>query len=184
MRHLLTPHPDTPSPAVARIEAEAARLPPGLLTLRYRLFGSIGAIRVPAPAAPARADGLWQQTCFEAFLRAGDRPAYYEINLSPSTEWAAYGFDGHRQGMRPAALASLPRIGTQVGADSLELHASLDLGGLDDLPDDLDWRIGLAAVIEDDHGRRSFWALGHPPGEPDFHHRDCLRVELPAARRP
>ena len=42
------------------------------------------------------------------------------------------------------------------------------------------WRIGLSAVIEERHGRKSYWALAHPPGKPDFHHDDCFAIELPA----
>jgi hypothetical protein len=34
------------------------------------------------------------------------------------------------------------------------------------------WRIGLAAVIEDTSGHKSYWALVHPPGKADFHHSD------------
>jgi hypothetical protein len=41
----------------------------------------------------------------------------------------------------------------------------------------------IAAVVEDVTGACSYWALHHPPGAPDFHHRDAfvLRVEPPAA---
>jgi hypothetical protein len=42
-------------------------------------------------------------------------------------------------------------------------------------------RLGLTAVIEEADGTRSFWALAHPPGEPDFHHPDCILLELPSA---
>jgi hypothetical protein len=42
-------------------------------------------------------------------------------------------------------------------------------------------RMGLTAVIEEADGTRSFWALAHPPGEPDFHHPDCILLELPSA---
>jgi hypothetical protein len=33
-------------------------------------------------------------------------------------------------------------------------------------------RLGLSALIEDSDGGKSFWALAHPPGAPDFHHAD------------
>jgi hypothetical protein len=42
-------------------------------------------------------------------------------------------------------------------------------------------RLGLSAVIEEANGRKSYWALAHPPGKPDFHHSDCFVLELPAA---
>ena len=43
------------------------------------------------------------------------------------------------------------------------------------------WRLGLSAVIEDTSGGKSYWALAHPPGKPDFHHADCFALELPPA---
>jgi hypothetical protein len=36
----------------------------------------------------------------------------------------------------------------------------------------------LTAVVEDAHGRRSYWALRHPAGGPDFHHRDGFALVL------
>jgi hypothetical protein len=41
--------------------------------------------------------------------------------------------------------------------------------------------MGLNAIIEESDGTRSYWALAHPPGEPDFHHPDCILLELPPA---
>lgn len=43
------------------------------------------------------------------------------------------------------------------------------------------WQAGLSAVIEETGGARSYWALAHPPGEPDFHHPDCFVLELSPA---
>jgi hypothetical protein len=36
-------------------------------------------------------------------------------------------------------------------------------------------------VIEEQGGGKSHWAIAHPPGQPDFHHRDCFAAELAAA---
>jgi len=41
-------------------------------------------------------------------------------------------------------------------------------------------RIGLSAVIEETDGTKSYWALRHPPGKPDFHHPDCFALTLGA----
>lgn len=40
-------------------------------------------------------------------------------------------------------------------------------------------QIGLSAVIEEMDGTKSYWALAHPAGKPDFHHPDCFTLELP-----
>jgi len=42
-------------------------------------------------------------------------------------------------------------------------------------------RLGLSAVLEAHDGTRSYWALRHPPGQPDFHHPDAFAVTLEPA---
>jgi hypothetical protein len=64
------------------------------------------------------------------------------------------------------------------------LQASLELDRLSGSPRDSSWRLGLSALIEDASGRKSYWALAHPPGKPDFHHADCFAYELSWALQP
>lgn len=179
MRLALICHPASPSSAVTRIDAGATRSRSGSLVLRYIMAGKMDDLILPLAAAPARTDELWRHTCFEAFISAKPDGAYYEFNFSPSAQWAAYRFAGHRIGMIAAEIAP-PRIEVRRGDAGLELQASLELGGLVDLPGGA-WRLGLSAVIEETGGRKSYWALAHPPGEPDFHHSVCFAAELPAA---
>jgi len=172
MRHLLRLHPDSRSAAVTRIEAEVERLRPGSLQLTYLVTGMIGDLRLPPLEPPERADALWQHTCFEAFVRGSPGEAYYEFNFAPSTKWAAFRFDGYRAGMRVAGEIRAPRIEVQSGAERYALQASLELG-------DAALRLGLAAIIEESNGNKSYWALSHPPGKPDFHHSVCFVLEFP-----
>jgi len=80
--------------------------------------------------------------------------------------------------MQPALDLSAPEIYTETDNEArFALTAWLDLAKMDDL-----WPIslGLSAVLEDRDGGFSYWALVHPPGKPDFHHRDCFALTLPA----
>lgn len=175
MRVELKPHPQTPSGAIVSIEAEAWRTQNGDLLTRHRAIGEIGALRLP-PCVPARrADNLWKHTCFEAFVGDGGG-GYYEFNYSPSSEWGAYHFDGYRSGMA-AAAAIRPELEISYGEGVFELRAFIagDQLALLDRP----WRLALAAVIEEMNGVKSYWALAHAPGKPDFHHRDGFALELP-----
>jgi hypothetical protein len=188
MRQALLIHPDSRRGGLVRVEAEALRAAPGELRLHFTLTGDMAALRLPPPAAPERADELWRTTCFEAFIRAPAGPAYVELNFSPATQWAAYAFSDTRAGMRSLELPAPPRIERRAGADFLELTAALDFGPSGPLPMDAPWRLGLSAIIEEAGiegagGQKSYWALAHPPGKPDFHNRDGFMAELPAAGR-
>jgi hypothetical protein len=180
MRHALARHPDSPCPAPIRIDVEAGRSG-SRLSLDFRVGGDNRGLLLPDPAAPGFRDSLWQHSCLEAFIRPVQGDFYCELNLSPSGEWAAYAFDSYREGMRP--VASLPALAIAVArsASSIELNAQVNLSGIKALASGGSWRLGLSAVIEDVHGNKSYWALAHPPGAPDFHHKDCFALELPAA---
>lgn len=169
MKVALKPHPESRPPAVT-IEVEIRAAASGAVSLRYLLRGDVGAILLPDPAPPERSDGLWRHTCFEAFVR--DEEGYREYNFSPSGRWAAYRFRGYREGMAPLDVPA-PRIGTEAGQGRIAVRVALDLP--------LSGRLGLSAVIEGKDGSKSWWALAHPPGAPDFHHRDCFQLDLPPA---
>lgn len=180
MRQALKLHPDSRCDAATCIEVEVARPRPGHLVLRYFVTGKMSDLRLPPVTAPARTDELWRRTCFEAFVRASPGAVYTEFNFAPSTQWAAYRFSGYREGMSVAGLRA-PRIEVQSNAERYELQASLELDGLLGLPSDTVWHLGLSAVIEEASGRKSYWALTHPPGKADFHHADSFALELPKA---
>lgn len=171
-------HPDTPCGALHSVCVEVTRSGERGVDLRYSAAGNVGDVLWPEPGAPARADDLWRHSCFEMFVRAGDAPAYREFNFATSRQWAAYAFTGYRSGMADLMLPADPRIDAE-GEAILSVRCELDAA----LPLDAAWRIGLSAVIEEKNGTRSYWALKHPEGKPDFHHEDCFALELPAANR-
>ena len=177
MRLALRLHPDSPCLAATQIDVDIARLHAAHV-LSYTVVGKIADLCLPAVTSPTRAEELWQSTCFEAFVRCSASEAYYEFNFSPSTRWAAYQFDGYRRGMREASGISAPVIEVQTSAELFTLQASLQLDQLTRLPRDARWRLGLSALIEETGGRKSYWALTHPSGKPDFHHADCFAHEF------
>ncbi len=164
----LTPHPKTPSMFVDEIEVELER-DGVLLWLRFTVMGDPSALALPAIGKPGRADDLWRQTCFEAFVATED--GYVEFNLSPSGQWASYRFDGPRAGMRAADEVATVS-GMDGASDQIALEARIELppGAT---------RVGLSAVIETRDGAISYWALAHPSDKPDFHHPDSFVLELP-----
>ena len=179
-RALLLAHPGAWSESVWSIAVEA-QLIGTELTCRYALHGDMAHIRLPAAGVRRRADDLWRHTCFEAFVGSEDDPGYYEFNFSPTLEWAAYRFEAYREGMTAAPLAHAPGLQVHRTAGQLDVTAKVHLEGLRLLEDAQLLHVGLSAVVEEVDGRISYWALQHPPGDPDFHHPAGFVLELSPA---
>jgi hypothetical protein len=168
----LEPHPYTPCLALCSIEVEVTRARSGQVRLVYRATGDVTGLRLPQLVEVERANDLWRNTCFEAFIKTPGGPAYAEFNFSPSSRWAAYGFDDTRQGMRNLDLAA-PTIRLQVNTEDLVLSVALNPGHKGPL------KLAVCAVIEEVGGELSYWALTHPGERPDFHHPDGFVLDLP-----
>ena len=169
---LLTRHSSTPSMPMT-LPVRFGRTG-GVLRVTFRIPGDTFEIWLPDKAPSEFRDELWQHTCFEVFVMPREGPKYMEVNLSPSTEWAAYQFDDYRDGMRPASIEPAKIVSTRP-KNRFELSAAIEIPDWADVP----WRVNLTAVIEEKDGRKSYWALAHPDGPPDFHNRDCFVAHLP-----
>ena len=164
----LIPHPDHPPLGVTAIEATVWR-DVNRWHFRYVLDGTDNLV-LPDSAEPARSDNLWRTTCFEAFV-AGEGGAYREYNFAPSGQWAAYAFDAPRHGMRDADAAV--EVWLEGGEDWISVEAAVTADIAPKSP------FNLTAVIEERGGYKSYWALAHPPGDPDFHDPSCFLGRLP-----
>lgn len=167
----LTPHPAFQPGQVTGVSVRWTTLPDGRLMLRYRVDGA-QALVVPPFKGHGQADELWKTTCFELFLYDGDG-SYRELNFSPSGQWALYGFAGYRNRAGEAKLRDHPEIrhelGDSVFVQTVFVDASILLGAV---------RAALAAVIEEEGGRPSYWALAHNGLQPDFHDPFTFRIAL------
>jgi hypothetical protein len=177
-RAVLACSKNTPDPIVCGIEVTLAWSEDHALLVTYRLSADSGQLRIPDSAESRRVNGLWQHTCFEAFVRVKDRPAYFEFNFSPSGEWAAYGFRAYRDGGPLDDAVGAPDISVRKLSDQLELAATIRLGHFLLVQPGMLLRLGLSAVVEASDGTFSYWALNHPAAEPDFHHPDSFALEL------
>ena len=164
----LVPHPKTPPIAIASIQVGTWR-DGDRWHFRHLVDGTNDLI-LPDPAEPSRADQLWQTTCFEAFVGTTGQ-TYREYNFSASGQWAAYTFDAPRLNMRNAD--DQVETWLDLGDDWIAVEAAVSAGLVAGSP------LGLAAVIEETGGHKSYWALAHPDGPPDFHDPTCFRARLP-----
>jgi hypothetical protein len=181
---VLAAHPATPNEAVRTLSARVRMGDPDMLVFDYSLDADLSRVRFPMPAAGAqtgagaRVDALWQHTCFEAFVAPADVPGYHEFNFSPAGDWAIYRFGAYREGMTQPKIGQAPQISLHRGDAGVELKATVRLESLTDLRDAPRLKVALAAVIEDQDGGLSYWALRHAPGKPDFHHPSAFALEV------
>jgi hypothetical protein len=177
----LKSHPESKNQSVSGIEASVCRIGGQALDIKYILKGDLTQLRIPTLASPHRTDRLWQRTCFEAFVSVKGEADYYEFNFAPSGEWAAYSFQRYRDGSALADDKFVPQITVHSEADRLDLDATIRLDRLPTITPHASLHMALCAVIEDQSGKLSYWALRHPPGDPDFHHPDCFALDLEPA---
>ena len=166
-------HPHSAGIAVRAIDVEVARLA-NRIDVTYALSGDLERVQVAAPSVARRAERLWEHTCCELFIAESSGQGYVEFNFSPSTEWACYGFSAYRQAA--ANVGSEPAISVRRSPGSLELRARVRVSSPRKL------LLGVSAVVEEEGGALSYWALRHPAGKPDFHHREAFALELDEIR--
>ena len=176
--HPLVPHPDHPPAQVTAVEARVIGHDANWLRLRWRIEGA-GALVIPPFSGRGRADELWRTTCFEAFLKPAGGEAYVELNLSPSERWNAYGFTSYRTGMSERPMPREPECTMRQGSTFAIFDAAIPVSAL---PAE-QCALGLCAVIEEQGGTVSYWALAHADGPPDFHAPACFAATLEAAPR-
>jgi predicted GIY-YIG superfamily endonuclease len=173
----LTCHPETRPNEIRAVTVEIRMTNGDEILLTFKVDGA-EFLKSQPWLAPQRCDNLWQTTCFEIFIQPTGSDQYFEFNFSPSTQWAAYKFDGYRAGMVDLVVTPPPHIERGL-EDGWVIEVDLDLS---DIPN-TERSLALSAVIEEKDGTKSYWALKHPPGKPDFHHRDCFALTLPAAEQ-
>jgi hypothetical protein len=176
MSFRLKPHPSWHRDQPLSITCRVTRAGYTFL-LSFLIDAEIDRLVVPEPGEQVRRDGLWQSTCFELFLRPVGGRSYFEFNMVPAGAWAAYRFENYRSGMAEACLEPALPINAANRIATFEQNVVLDSNGHSALEGEL--QIGLSAIIEARDGTKSYWALAHPDGPPDFHHDACFAASLP-----
>ena len=172
--HPATPPADPPFKVWATVDHAGAFGAMATTNIWFGVGAPAARFVLPSATEGGRADGLWRTTCLEAFLRADGADAYREWNFAPSGQWAAYDFTTYREDMANADVSAPPYIRLE---DNLTWWA---LGATIAVPADDRWQLGLSAVLEEQDGTKSYWALAHPSDDkPDFHHPDCFIAKLP-----
>jgi len=141
--------------------------------VEFRFEGRLSGIQIPQGGPSLRTAELWRTTCCEVFWQPIGGTAYREFNFSPSGRWAAYDFDGYRDGMREApvdaiAVASAHHETNGLGEMTVRANVATDIGE--------PAQVALNAVVEHADGVIQYWALAFGPGRPDFHSEACRQM--------
>ena len=177
-KHRLVPHPSMGPKAVESVEVEVLQTSNAIL-LMYAVHRA-DALILPAFERERR-DNLWHGTCFELFVKPDSR-GYVEFNFAPLSAWNAYSFVDWRMGRRPYQPDAEPRMTdsrTDGRNEAFPARYDLDVVISPDVLLLAPGSVSLAAILEEEGGAMSYWALAHPPGEPNFHHADCFAARLP-----
>ena len=185
MRQLLSLHPDSPCFAAAHIEVEVARPHAdqfGVVLYRDRQDRATSACRLSRrPRAATSFGGIPASRHLSALRRA---PGITNSTLRLRHNGRPIDSAATEAGCVWRPRSARLRSKCNRAPTRYTLQASLELDRLSGLPRNALWRLGLSALIEDTSGRKSYWALAHPPGKPDFHHADCFAHEFSPAVQP
>lgn len=161
------------------LEAEAARDGQSL-KLIYKIVDIKNLLNLPASfvgneKTMPRVDGLWNDTCFEMFLRPSGKKSYYEFNFSLKPAWNEYFFESYRKPQPPQQSHDISLKQIQWDGQNLEIELSR-------LNPDEKFEISFTAVLKEKSGAIHYMALKHAGSEPDFHHVDSF-ISLSSASR-
>ena len=172
------PESSPPWSIVSRISLKSD----GILHITWNLSGPIRqrAVIPKSAESPSRLDGLWRHTCFECFLSLRCEESYWELNASPSGDWALYRLSDYRAGMVDED-GPADELAVDVRRGDGGLSASIRINLADILPGAKSpWELrdqlvlSPTAVLELTDGSHIFFARVHPKEEPDFHDRGAF----------
>ena len=151
------------------LEADA-HVEDSILKLEYCLIDKGDLFELPKSTQKWQAgdvvleDGLWNHTCFEAFLNPFGMGQYYELNFSLKPAWNQYQFDRYRY-PQPPNKGNDFELKTLVW-DQFESRLIVELKNNTKFRK---FKVGLTAVLEEKSLTKHYCALAHKGAKPDFH---------------
>ena len=114
----------------------------------------------------SRKNELWKRTCFELFIAKQNDFHYYELNMSPSTEWNFYSFLDYKQEMIEEKSISEPSI--QISQTPKGYLFSFNFELYTNVLED-NFMFNLAVILLDTKGVRHFYSIHRRREKVDFH---------------
>ena len=158
-----------------RLEASATRTESSI-KLAYKIDDPKNLMALPKAFIAnenniSREDGLWNDTCFEMFLRPNGSSSYYEFNFSLKPASNEYFFDSYRQPQPPRRSNDFLLNKYQWDGQNLVIEISGT-----NIPDN--FAMSLTAVLKEKTGATHYLAVKHAGQEADFHHTDSFVIKF------
>ncbi|MBS1972420.1 MAG: hypothetical protein JSU04_19095 [Bdellovibrionales bacterium] len=140
------------------------------LVLEFSLKDPQGLFELPKTTAAwsrsqvARQDGLWQATCFEAFLQPSGQAKYYEFNFALNPAWNGYEFTAYREPQPPKATADFVLKAMSWNSEQKHLIVRFE-----NKSGATKFQAGLTAILQEKSGIKHYYAVAHKGPKPDFH---------------
>jgi len=166
--YTLKPHVDNP-PVDLSVAVSMSRPQKSKWMLVYELVGRIDSIIIPNESLFGNGRNLWEETCFEFFVRHPDGE-YLEFNFSPTGKWSCFSFSSYRCGMTDLELRNDPKSVVKSHAEKYRFEVSLDLDGIGlKKYSEPELVIAITSVLKMRDQRYCYYALDFADGQPDFH---------------
>ena len=136
------------------------------------IISDYSSLIIPKIKTPQRSLNLWETTCFEAFILDPQTQIYYELNISPSSEWNLFVFDWIRGPLLEAPLKT-PLI-PQITKTKNQLRIDIHLPSIRPKP----MKVGISAVTQGINHTLDYWALIHCKSNPDFHTLESFILQV------
>lgn len=144
---------------------------PDVIELRFTWVDKENKIVFSEKPIGGRHSGLWNQTCFEAFIKPFDGDLYYEINLSGQKAWNIFSFDTYRSPQPPRELASAVLQDMMVKPGYMSAKIRFIGQNFTHI------KASLCAVIQLKDAGLTYWSHLHADQKPNFHHMNSLTIE-------
>ena len=147
------------------------------LAVSFRLYGDISQVIIPEQKdIPTRKYDLWEQTCFELFLKHHNNNWYLEFNLAPSGDWNCFYLLDYRNNCGEYGSVKEIPIETQQGHDYC-LRGKIRLNEIPFTRDEFftsKMLVGASSVLLKKDQQKEFLAITHLKDRPDFHDFDSF----------
>ena len=168
---LLVFNPDSkPTPPNLDIRTQLQFKENNKLHLRFRLEGDLQKVKWPDRRfEDKRVDDLWQETCFELFIKPVNEKHYWEFNFSNDQYFNCYYFTDYRNGMKTEPLINEFDSEFKIKNQIANFQVEIDMGKLTEQNRLSQVTIGVSMVIKSADGSTWYYALQHGKDKPDFH---------------